>query len=88
VKLKVNRRLPIIIGMFEAQADCDRDRKDHSEQTDDHDLFKALQTIFISLLRRIIISDLKEGVFFRKDRCSDGLKKSENRRAAYRMLSR
>jgi bifunctional DNase/RNase len=42
-----------------------------------HDLFKAFANNFHFTVEEIIISDLKEGVFFAKIICSDGLKKSE-----------
>lgn len=42
-----------------------------------HDLFKAFASSFHFTVEEIIISDLKEGVFFAKIICSDGLKKSE-----------
>ena len=42
-----------------------------------HDLFKAFASNFHFTVEEIIISDLKEGVFFAKIVCSDGLKKSE-----------
>ena len=51
-----NRRLPIIIGMFEAQ---------------------AIANNFHFHIEEIVISDLKEGVFFAKIVCTDGLKKIE-----------
>ena len=42
-----------------------------------HDLFKSFANNFHFTIEEIIISDLKEGVFFAKIVCSDGLKKSE-----------
>jgi bifunctional DNase/RNase len=42
-----------------------------------HDLFKSFANNFHFTVEEIIISDLKEGVFFAKIVCSDGLKKME-----------
>lgn len=70
-----NRRLPIIIGMFEAQAIAIEIEKILPNRPMTHDLFKAFANNFHFTLEEIIISDLKEGVFFAKIVCSDGLKK-------------
>lgn len=72
-----NRRLPIIIGMFEAQAIAIEIEKIVPNRPMTHDLFKAFANSFHFHVEEIIISDLKEGVFFAKIVCSDGLKKSE-----------
>ena len=42
-----------------------------------HDLFKSFANNFHFTVEEIVISDLKEGVFFAKIVCSDGLKKTE-----------
>lgn len=42
-----------------------------------HDLFKSFANNFHFTVEEIIISDLKEGVFFAKIVCSDGLKRME-----------
>jgi hypothetical protein len=42
-----------------------------------HDLFKSFANSFHFLVEEIIISDLKEGVFFARIVCSDGLNKTE-----------
>jgi bifunctional DNase/RNase len=70
-----NRRLPIIIGMFEAQAIAIEIEKIIPNRPMTHDLFKAFASNFHFHVEEIIISDLKEGVFFAKLVCSDGLKK-------------
>jgi uncharacterized protein len=70
-----NRRLPIIIGMFEAQAIAIEIEKITPNRPMTHDLFKSFANSFHFLVEEIIISDLKEGVFFAKIVCSDGLKK-------------
>ena len=72
-----NRRLPIIIGMFEAQAIAIEIEKIIPNRPMTHDLFKSFASSFHFHVEEIIISDLKEGVFFAKVVCSDGLKKTE-----------
>ncbi len=72
-----NRRLPIIIGMFEAQAIAIEIEKIIPNRPMTHDLFKSFAQSFNYFVEEIIISDLKEGVFFAKIICSDGLKKVE-----------
>jgi hypothetical protein len=72
-----NRRLPIIIGMFEAQAIAIEIEKIVPNRPMTHDLFKSFANNFHFTVEEIIISDLKEGVFFAKIVCSDGLKKME-----------
>lgn len=72
-----NRRLPIIIGMFEAQAIAIEIEKIIPNRPMTHDLFKSFAQSFNYFIEEIIISDLKEGVFFAKVVCSDGLKKVE-----------
>jgi bifunctional DNase/RNase len=72
-----NRRLPIIIGMFEAQAIAIEIEKIIPNRPMTHDLFKSFSNAFHFHVEEIVISDLKEGVFFAKIVCSDGLKKTE-----------
>ena len=72
-----NRRLPIIIGMFEAQAIAIEIEKIIPNRPMTHDLFKSFANTFHFHVEEIIISDLKEGVFFAKIICTDGLKKTE-----------
>lgn len=72
-----NRRLPIIIGMFEAQAIAIEIEKIVPNRPMTHDLFKSFANAFHFHVDEIVISDLKEGVFFAKIVCTDGLKKSE-----------
>lgn len=72
-----NRRLPIIIGMFEAQAIAIEIEKIVPNRPMTHDLFKSFANNFHFHIEEIIISDLKEGVFFAKIVCTDGLKKLE-----------
>lgn len=66
-----NRRLPIIIGMFEAQAIAIEIEKIVPNRPMTHDLFKSFSQIFDFNVEEIVVSDLKEGVFFAKIMCSD-----------------
>ena len=63
------RRLPIIIGMFEAQAIAIEIEKIIPNRPMTHDLFKSFALSFDFVIKEIIISDLKEGVFFAKLVC-------------------
>lgn len=72
-----NRRLPIIIGMFEAQAIAIEIEKIIPNRPMTHDLFKSFASSFNFHVEEIVISDLKEGVFFAKIVCTDGLKKHD-----------
>ncbi|MCC5930824.1 MAG: bifunctional nuclease family protein [Cyclobacteriaceae bacterium] len=71
------RRLPIIIGMFEAQAIAIEIEKIIPNRPMTHDLFKSFANSFNYTIREITISDLKEGVFFAKILCDDGLRTLE-----------
>lgn len=68
------RRLPIIIGMFEAQAIAIEIEKIIPNRPMTHDLFKSFASSFNFNVEEIIISDLREGVFFAKIVCTDGIK--------------
>lgn len=68
------RRLPIIIGMFEAQAIAIEIEKIIPNRPMTHDLFKSFAQSFDFEVEEIIISDLKEGVFFAKIVCTNGVK--------------
>ena len=65
------RRLPIIIGMFEAQAIAIEIEKIIPNRPMTHDLFKSFAGSFNFTIKEIIISDLKEGVFFAKIMCEN-----------------
>ena len=65
-----NRRLPIIIGMFEAQAIAIEIEKITPNRPMTHDLFKSFSHNFGFDVNEIVISDLKEGVFFAKILCT------------------
>lgn len=71
------RRLPIIIGMFEAQAIAIEIEKITPNRPMTHDLFKTFADNFDYNVKEIIISSLKEGVFFAKIICSNGYKTVE-----------
>ena len=64
-----NRRLPIIIGMFEAQAIAIEIEKIVPNRPMTHDLFKAFSHNFDIYIKEVYISDLKEGVFFARILC-------------------
>lgn len=66
------RRLPIIIGMFEAQAIAIEIEKIVPNRPMTHDLFKSFAEEFNYQIKEILISDLSEGVFFAKIKCESG----------------
>lgn len=72
-----NRRLPIIIGMFEAQAIAIEIEKIKPNRPMTHDLFRSFAENFNISVEEILISELKEGVFISKIVCTDGLKRVE-----------
>ena len=72
-----NRRLPIIIGMFEAQAIAIEMEKIAPNRPMTHDLFKQFAEQFRFTVREIMISELREGIFFAKIVCFDGVRESE-----------
>jgi hypothetical protein len=65
-----SRRLPIIIGMFEAQAIAVEMEKITSNRPMTHDLFRSFAKQFDVVVTEVIISDLREGVFYAKIICS------------------
>jgi uncharacterized protein len=64
------RRLPIVIGGFEAQAIAVAIEKMNPTRPLTHDLLKNFMISFNIELHEIIISDLQEGIFFSKLVCS------------------
>lgn len=72
-----NRRLPIIIGMFEAQAIAIEIENITPNRPMTHDLFKAFSVNFNIQIEEIVISDLKEGVFFARIVCTQDGKRIE-----------
>lgn len=71
-KGKGNRRLPIIIGGFEAQAIAIELEKMTPSRPLTHDLFKNFADVFNITVTEIIIYNLVEGIFFAKLICSNG----------------
>ena len=67
-----NRRLPIIIGMFEAQSIAIQIEKISPNRPLTHDLFKSFAEHVHVVILEVVISDLKEGVFYSRIVCSDG----------------
>lgn len=63
--------------MFEAQAIAIEIEKIIPNRPMTHDLFKSFAEYFDFEVDEILISELKEGVFFAKIVCSDGIKKVE-----------
>lgn len=64
-----NRRLPIVIGMFEAQAIAIEIEKIIPNRPMTHDLFRSFAESFKFKIEKIVISDMKEGVFYAKIHC-------------------
>jgi len=68
------RRLPIIIGSFEAQAIAIEIEKMTPSRPLTHDLFKNFAQSYNILIQEIIIYNLVDGIFYAKLICSDGKK--------------
>lgn len=66
------RRLPIIIGAFEAQAIAIEIEKMTPTRPLTHDLFKSFAQAYQVEITEIIIYNLVDGVFFAKLLCTDG----------------
>lgn len=64
--------MPIIIGMFEAQAIAIEIEKIIPNRPMTHDLFKSFAHQFEFMVEEIVIYDLKEGVFFARIVCKSG----------------
>lgn len=71
------RRLPIIIGSFEAQAIAIEIEKMTPSRPLTHDLFKSLAENYHINIQEVIIYNLVDGIFYAKLVCSDGKKTSE-----------
>ncbi|MBK0382442.1 bifunctional nuclease family protein [Pedobacter sp. SD-b] len=71
------RRLPIIIGGFEAQAIAIEIEKMTPSRPLTHDLFKSFAEAYHIHIQEVIIYNLVEGVFYSKLVCSDGKKTLE-----------
>ena len=72
-----SRRLPIIIGGFEAQAIAIELEKMTPTRPLTHDLFKAFSETFSIDVTEILIYNLVEGIFYAKLVCTDGSREVE-----------
>ena len=66
------RRLPIIIGAFEAQAIAIEIEKMTPSRPLTHDLFKSFAQAYHITVQEIIIYNLVDGIFYSKLMCFDG----------------
>ncbi|AFL85009.1 hypothetical protein Belba_2451 [Belliella baltica DSM 15883] len=73
-ELEGRRRLPIVIGMFEAQAIAIEIEKIIPNRPMTHDLFKSFSSSFNYSIEQILISDMQEGVFYAKIICKNSSK--------------
>jgi len=71
------RRLPIIIGSFEAQAIAIEIEKMTPSRPLTHDLFKSFAEVYGIMVQEVIIYNLVDGIFYSKLICSDGKKVME-----------
>lgn len=71
------RRLPIIIGGFEAQAIAIEIEKMTPTRPLTHDLFKSFALSFNISIQEVIIYNLVDGIFYAKLVCTDGKKTME-----------
>lgn len=72
-----NKRLPIVIGMFEAQAIAIEIEKIVPNRPMTHDLFKSFSANFNYNIDHILISDMREGVYYANIICKSEGKKVE-----------
>jgi bifunctional DNase/RNase len=72
-----SRRLPIIIGGFEAQAIAIELEKMSPSRPLTHDLFKTFSQTFDITVSEVLIYNLVEGIFYAKLLCNDGTKEVE-----------
>lgn len=68
------RRLPIIIGSFEAQAIAIELEKMKPSRPLTHDLLKNFAQTFNIIVKEVIIYKFSEGIFYSKLICFDGIK--------------
>jgi uncharacterized protein len=71
------RRLPVIIGGFEAQAIAIEIEKMTPSRPLTHDLFKSFAESYNISIQEVIIYNLVDGIFYAKLLCSDGKKNVE-----------
>jgi len=76
-EVKGKRRLPIIIGGFEAQAIAIQLEKMTPSRPLTHDLFKNFADTFNIKLKEVIIYNLVEGIFYAKLICDNNEKEIE-----------
>jgi bifunctional DNase/RNase len=74
---KGKRRLPIIIGGFEAQAIAIELEKMTPSRPLTHDLFRSFAETFSVEVKEVLIYDLIEGIFFAKLICENGTTEGE-----------
>lgn len=74
---KGKRRLPIIIGGFEAQAIAIELEKMTPSRPLTHDLFRSFAETFSVEVKEVLIYDLIEGIFFAKLICENGATEGE-----------
>ena len=72
-----NRRLPIIIGAFEAQAISVQLENMAPKRPLTHDLFKSFAESFEIKVEEVIVYNLVEGIFYAKIVCSNGSQQME-----------
>ncbi|WP_317897264.1 bifunctional nuclease family protein [Aurantibacillus circumpalustris] len=72
-----SRRLPIIIGGFEAQAIAIELEKMSPSRPLTHDLFKSFAQTFEINVTEVLIYNLVEGIFYAKLICTDGTREVE-----------
>jgi bifunctional DNase/RNase len=72
-----SRRLPIIIGGFEAQAIAIELEKMSPSRPLTHDLFRSFADVFDIQVNEILIYNLVEGIFYAKLICTNGSKEVE-----------
>ena len=72
-----SRRLPIIIGGFEAQAIAIELEKMSPSRPLTHDLFKSFAQTFDISVNEVLIYNLVEGIFYAKLICTDGTREVE-----------
>ena len=76
-ELDGRRRLPIIIGGFEAQAIAIELENMTPSRPLTHDLFKSMADMFEILVKEVIIYNLVEGIFYSKLICEKNGKEEE-----------
>lgn len=70
---KGQRRLPIVIGNFEAQSIAIELEKMKPSRPLTHDLFKSFAQVFNVIVKEVVISKFKDGIFYAEILCSDGI---------------